>query len=459
MLRGRASFPGRPGLEQPPAAAAHDGVLQGPEQFLVELAQLPVGLLGGPPSQLNRQLHLAPVELAVVEEPHPRRGVGDEGRRPVLLGAEDLGSARLVVVFEEVCAAAEHFRVAAQVLAHGGGARVDQVVVEALVVGVVEPEGLQFVFQAPVGFSDEEKVRVAAPHGVDRLRPELPCGRRASLRWRNLPPGSLKDIVQHQHGHVAAHAVALSGDSEQRLDERVPQVGVAVVELGSVGPAGEVGVAAVSEDLAALRGGDGEVVVRLAGQQFLGAGDIILRVGENPVVVARRVIGDEVENQAQAALGQLAPQAGQRCRPAQAARHAVVLHGVRRAEHVVGREVRQDAPVLGLKLGVLPGQQLPRFPALPHAHQPDELEAQIGQLVQPPVGHLSEGGRPAGALGRNLPGPHPRVDFVEQRMAGRGSGRRGRSALAANLQVASSGKLCDYQQSGGRRQIASWRDL
>ena len=75
-----------------------------------------------------------------------------------------------------------------------------------------------------------------SPHGLGRLRPEE-IGPDA--------PGAFEHIGQDQHGHVAAHAVALLGDSLQLADHRLLQFRVAVVELQRVGPAVKVRVSAI----------------------------------------------------------------------------------------------------------------------------------------------------------------------------------------------------------------------
>ena len=44
-------------------------------------------------------------------------------------------------------------------------------------------------------------------------------------------PGPLEDFRQNQHGHVAAHAVALAGDFHQLADHGFLRGRVAVIEL------------------------------------------------------------------------------------------------------------------------------------------------------------------------------------------------------------------------------------
>ena len=77
-----------------------------------------------------------------------------------------------------------------------------------------------------------------------------------------MPQVRSKDVGQHQHGHVAAHAVALPGDLPQLADHRLLRGRVAVVELQRVGPAGEVRIAAMGQQQVALLALDPGVVLR-----------------------------------------------------------------------------------------------------------------------------------------------------------------------------------------------------
>ena len=151
----------------------------------------------------------------------------ERGRRP-----------RLVVVFQE----AGHFVLVIQsrekMLAHRPGVTLAQAVVQPLVVGVIESLLLHRPFPVPVDLGHELEVRMFAPHGLGCLRPE---------EVSPDAPSAFEHVGQDQHGHVAAHAVALPGDSLQLADHRLLQFRVAVVELQGVGPALKVRVPAVGE--------------------------------------------------------------------------------------------------------------------------------------------------------------------------------------------------------------------
>ena len=79
-----------------------------------------------------------------------------------------------------------------------------------------------------------------------------------------------------------------------------------------VGPAGEIGIAAVGEQQIAALALDPGVVLRAPGQVELGAGDEILGMIFDPGMIEPHVIGDEIEHQPQAALAEPLAQPGQR---------------------------------------------------------------------------------------------------------------------------------------------------
>ena len=141
----------------------------------------------------------------------------------------------------------------AEVLAHRPGVPVAEAVVQPLVVGVIEALLLQRPFQVPVDLGHEAEVRDTLAHAPGRLRPEG-LGLDA--------PGPLEDVGQDQHGHVAAHAVALPGDLHQLADHRLLRGRVAVVELQRVRPAGEVRIAPVGQEQVAALALDPGVVLR-----------------------------------------------------------------------------------------------------------------------------------------------------------------------------------------------------
>ena len=181
---------------------------------------------------------VAALELSLLEEAQARRQVRDDGRRLVDAGRERRRGPRLVVVLQEAGQPVLVIEPGQEVLAHRPGVPLAQAVVQPLVVGVVEPLLLQRPFEVPVDLGHEAEVGDLLPHAPGRLRPE---------RLGADAPGPLEDLGQDEHGHVAAHAVALPGDLQQLADHRLLRGRIAVVELERVRPAGEVRVAAVGE--------------------------------------------------------------------------------------------------------------------------------------------------------------------------------------------------------------------
>ena len=194
-------------------------------------------------------------------------------------------------------------------------------------------------------------------------------------------PGAGEDLVAHQHRHVAAQPVALARQVEQRVADRLPQRRRERVELDDVRPRREVRVAPARHPARA----DLHRPDRIAGI----ARHEQLRPPRSPRMVRRDVVGDVVEDQLQPQLGQRGPRRGERRRPAEPRVHDVVAHAVRRADDVRVAQVGQRGAVARLQPRIGPRDRQPRRAALPHAHQPDRLDARQrdrlpGHLVQPP---------------------------------------------------------------------------
>ena len=98
-----------------------------------------------------------PLELTLVPERRPRQGGDDHRGRPFGGRRELAGDAGFVVVLDEAHEASLVFEVGAEVAAYVRGAGVEQAVVEALVVAVVEAELLELPLEIPVGLGDEQE--------------------------------------------------------------------------------------------------------------------------------------------------------------------------------------------------------------------------------------------------------------------------------------------------------------
>jgi len=215
------------------------------------------------------------------------------------------------------------------------GEGVLQPVEEPFVVAVVEALLHQLPLQVPVRLGHEQEIRVVRSNGADDLAPVF-AGR---ARSRPRTPGLFEDPGDEEHGHVTAHAVALAGDLAKRLDGGAPQPRVECVELQHVLPRREVRIAPARKDLAVrpvkLTGGAGKV----GG----GPADKIVRVRKDPRVVRGDVVWDKVQEQAQTPRGQRLSRRCQSLRSSQMRVDDIPPHAIRRAHHVVRREVGQGA--------------------------------------------------------------------------------------------------------------------
>ncbi len=131
----------------------------------------------------------------------------------------------------------------------------DKAVVEFLVVGEIEALGLEFGFQAPIGFGEKEEGGVEGFDGRDGVGPETVDSRWWMVDRNGKPgPGLGEDFGKNEHGHVAADAIATVGDGVEHFEHFGVGLGTAVIELDGIGPSREVWVFAVGEEAEAVMG-------------------------------------------------------------------------------------------------------------------------------------------------------------------------------------------------------------
>ena len=146
-------------------------------------------------------------------------------------------------------------------------------------------------------------MRIFFAHAFDRFRPEKLC---------RYAPGTLKDVRQNEHRHVAAHSVTLAGDFHQLAGHRFLRGRVAIVELKSVRPARKVRIAPVGKNQVALFALYPGIVLRRSRQVQFGSGDEIVGVILDPGVIRGHVVWDKIEQQLQSAFLQPLSQTGER---------------------------------------------------------------------------------------------------------------------------------------------------
>src|SRR5438477_4265950 len=363
-----------------------------------------------------RRAYFAARRLSLVDEAQSGYEERDDRRRLVNLRRKRRGRARLVVVLEKAGRASLVLGVGEQMTAHGAGVLPAQSIVEPLVVCVVETLLLQRPLEIPVRLGHEHEVGVTRADAGDRRRPERLIGwRRAVGGTRAIAPRAREDVRQDEHGHVAANAVTLVPDRLEHLAHRLSQPGVAIVELRRVGPAGEVRVAPVGEPTCAGSRAQPPVVVGLTRQVVVAAMHIELRPLANPRMIERRVVGDEVQHQAQVAFGEPLAKELERAGAAEVTVHDVLADGEWRAGDVVRREVGENLAIFVLPLGLAQRDPSPGLPCLPNAEQPDPVEPVGRDAVEDRVVHVGERGRPV-ARAPQLVEPDTRVDLVERRV-------------------------------------------
>src|SRR5262245_28730165 len=124
-------------------------------------------------------------------------------------GIERRRRAWLVVVLHESSQAILEIETGGEMFADRPRMTVAQSVVEPLVVAVVEALLLERPFEIPIDLGHEDESRVSFVNASDRPRPED-----GAIE----PPGPPEHVGQDEHRHVAAHAVALTGDARKLPD-------------------------------------------------------------------------------------------------------------------------------------------------------------------------------------------------------------------------------------------------
>ena len=251
----------------------------------------------------------------------------DDRGGPLLRRRELGGGARLVVVLEEADQALLVVEVGVEVAAHRARARR----AAAGRRGACRSSGRSRAAGGPTPGPSRPRRRT----GSRGARPGPTPITSVQYSWSGdgagpFAPRAREDVVQHQHRHVAAHAVGLLGDVDQRVGRGLAQAGRERVELGDVRPRREVRVAAAGDDGVA----DREEARRLAGEVVGGALDEVLGMVDEPGVVGGDVVGHEVDEQPHPALGQRGPGRGQAVAAAEAGVDLVAADAVGRADDV-----------------------------------------------------------------------------------------------------------------------------
>ncbi len=130
---------------------------------------------------------------------------------------------------------------------------------------------------------------------------------------------------------MPSHCPAIS---ENRVDHCLPERGLKGVELENIRPCREVWVPAAGEHLAFHLDEGGRGVAHVVSTPL----NEVLGMIADPGIVRRDVIGNEVEDQAQPALSEMAPRGGESLGSAEMFVNDVAAHAVRRADIVCGEK-------------------------------------------------------------------------------------------------------------------------
>ena len=154
----------------------------------------------------------------------------------------------------------------------------------------------------------------------------------------------------------------------------------------------------MGQDARPLVGVDPAIVLRLSGESLLAALDVEIGMRLRPRMIERGMIGHEIEHEPQTARGEPGAERGQRRLAAQRLVDLIGADGEARSADIVLRQIRQRRPELGL-----PGRVAARYgPAgrarLPHAQEPDPVEAATREIIQGGIVDSGEGDRLSGLL-------------------------------------------------------------
>ncbi len=258
-------------------------------------------------------------------------------------------------------------RVREEMPAHRVGTGMQESIVEALVVRVVEPQLLQPPLEIPVDLCDEQKSR----HRVARIGPEFaPAGRRRQT------PGFFEHVGQHQHRHVAARAVSMLRDKPQLVDHGVPCVVARVVELRDVGPRRKVRIARAGDRLHVSRRQINEPERRrITPERLFAASHEPLGIRRRPGMIEADVVRDEIEQQPHAAGVQGGARAIDLCQRADPRIGFIAADAVRGSDDVLQPPAGKRQVIDGKPARLGTSDPAADRAALPDAHEIDDVDA------------------------------------------------------------------------------------
>ena len=344
-----------------------------------------------------------------MKEAHPWQTQDKEGRRRLFSRREEGGRARLIMVLKEVRARRQDLgRQVQEVALHARGISGNELVIETLVVGVIKAKLLQAPFQTPISLRKEEKPRQGLFHCGNGLGPELRGGGRA--RGGEMLPGAAEHVLEQQHGHVAADAVAPAGDGPEQAGHCGAGGRASVIQLDGIRPGRAVRLLAMRQPARAKPG----LLAKGPRARFWSLHEQVRPLCE-PAMIQAKMVRHEIQEQLQPVRMEAAAELGQSRFTPQCRRRLVVRDGVRRATHVLrlpaGQNLVVKAPLKRFCQRLAPSA----WSAGPDTHQPDMGETQPAPLLELSRWQVGEGHRAAVLFGQPVQ-PAASVDFIEQRI-------------------------------------------
>lgn len=391
-------------------------------------------------------MNFTAVELAMMIEAHAGKRGDQSSEGFEFCGAESRGGAGFVVIFEKARSAALRGDVGGEARVNFVNVAVVQGVVKAFVVGELKAEGLNGGFAVPVDFGEPDKF---LRQSRDGFSPEFARRRFASGEER--APSTRENIVQDEHSHVAANAVAVLGDFAEFGDERGAGGRLEIIELQNVAPRREIRIAAVSEKDWL---GGGFLQIECGGifaKILLSAANVKFGMRGGPRMVGSSVVGDEVENEADAASAELFAGVVEIGPGADARIRLILADGIGRADDLTEFPARKGL-VESRETGRIELEKSATYgAALPDAHEPNEIEAETGNLVPFSGRNVAQSDATTIFCGE-LFEPSPSIDFVKMRMGA--IGKRGWSGRAGHFQEGGYAAERALSTAGGRAEGA-----
>jgi hypothetical protein len=360
-------------LTQPPCTIAKYRSVDSCEELVVERMQCFVNGLCGASGQKDRYPYLTAFKLAFMEESCPRQSGYRDCCGPMFRRGKGRCGPRLIVVLEEAEQPLLVGKVGTEMKSNTLCIVMFHAIIEPFVVAEVEPLLLQLPLQVPVSFRDETKMRSCSLNGRDDFTPVL--------GWRPLPRatalGSFENLVQDEHGHVAADAITLGRNTGDGFNRCLPQPGLKHVELQNVRPGREIRVPSAGANVSLYLKVGCWVVPRILS---IPANEILGALGD-PGVVRRYVVRHEIKQQLHASPRELAPGDGETFRTSEVFINHVASYAVGRSHIVFQPEIGQSSTEIVNQMVVLIGHRNAGRTSFPNAHKPNGIETKPGDGV------------------------------------------------------------------------------